>query len=209
MTDDDFDVTEDDLAVAAAATDAIDEALASTSDDLTDTSALLVTANGAVAQLASIVSALRDVAFLALDTPDERRLAVMLYNRLGPIEELAKMHRRHIESALRRRMIDESATKLSIGDDRVVSLSLPESKYAVDGQGLYNGLRALVGTVLTERQLEEAIHPEVRYVANHTKLNALHKNMGAKVQAVIDENRTKIAGDPAMGKVVIPPEPQR
>lgn len=204
----DDDVTDADLDAAVAASTATDEALALTEDELTDASAALVRANAAVAAFAAAFEALRAVVLLPLDTIDERRLAVMLHQRLGPIEEVAKGHRRYIESALRRRMVDEGATKLAIGAGQVVSLATPEARYVVREQALYEGLRALVGTVITEQQLEDAIHPEVRYVANHTKLNALHKNMGTRVQEVIDANRTKVPGDPAAGKVVIP-EPKR
>jgi hypothetical protein len=202
MTDDE--VTDADLALGDAQVEAIDAALAATSDDLTDTSAALVTANGAVAQLMVTIKALRAASFLSLDTPDERRLAAMLYNALEPIEQIAKGHRRMIESGFRRALIEEDALALVIDDTRKVTLTLPDAHYEVDGQNLYHDLKALVGTILTEQQLEDAVRPVVIYEMNHTKLNALHKNMGARVQAIIDRYRVRVPGDPAKGKVVIP-----
>lgn len=203
MTDDV--VTDDDLAVGDARAQAIDEALATTEDDLDDTSTALVTANGAVAMFAQVVEALRAVSFLDLDTPDQRRLAVMLYERLGPIEEIAAGHRRMIEAQFKRMLVDEGATRISLGDDRFVGYVPPPTSYRVREQALYEGLRELVDAgVVTERQVEEAIHPETYYKVNHTKLNGLHRNMGTRVAAVIDENRVAEQPDPNRGRVSMP-----
>lgn len=198
-------VTDDDLAIGDAKALAIDEALASTEDELDDTSAALVAANGAVALFSKALDALRATSFLELDTPDQRRLAVMLHERLGPIEEVAAGHRRMIESQFKRMLVEEGAVRISLGDDRFVGYVPPASTYRVDGQALWDGLRKLVAQgVLTERQVEDAIHPEVTYHPNHTKLNALHRNMGTRVAAVIDQHRTLVEADPMRGYVTMP-----
>lgn len=189
-----------------ARSDAIDSALSVIEEpDLTHETTALVTANGAVAAFSEVVEALKDTSFLRLDTPDKRRLAAMLHERISPVESVLRSHRIMIESSFRRYLIEEGAIKATLGDGTPpVTLLVPDARYETDEQALFEGLKALVGTSLTEKQLADAIHIEVHYKVNHAKLNALHKNMGTKVQEVIDRNRRRIPGDPANGKVVMP-----
>ena len=194
---------DDALDAAAAEAASVDAALEVVGDDTPETMALIA-ANGAVASFGTMLATLQSLPQLTLDTAGQRTQAVALYNALEPIEAAADMHRRAIAGAFRRKAQEEGADRILVGDGRTVGYQAPQAGYRIDEQGLRRGLERLVKDGrLTQEQVDEAMHVEITYVPNHTKLNALARHFGAAVSDVIEANREKVPGK-GPGRVIIP-----
>lgn len=173
-------------------------------DELTDTGRAIVRAAEVMADFGTALQALQALPAIPLDTPDQRELAVRLYNRLEPVEKAVGLWRRMVEARFRAFLEREDADRATLPDGRFVSVTQPESRWRVDGQAMKRALDELVvDGVLTQAQVDDAIHAEVVYVADNTKLNQLARHHGARVERAITVNRVREQAT-GSGKVNIP-----
>lgn len=188
--------------VPAAAPDVIADDVSE--DELPESGRAILRATEALYAFSGALEALRSLPTLRLDTPDQRELAVRLYNRLEPVETTVGLWRRMVESSFREFLTLRGADRATLPGGRFVTYHPPADGWEADGQAMKRDLDRLVADgVLTREQVDEVVVVEVYYRVNNTRANALANHMGDDVKAAIDGNRRRVAGK-GLGKVVLP-----
>jgi hypothetical protein len=175
-------------------------------DELSDSGRAIVVATEVLADFRTAIGALQRLGDIPLETPDQRQLAVKLWNRLAPIETTVGLWRSMLEARFRDFLQREGASRATLPDGRFVSWEAPPATWQADGHAIRQALEPLVVQgVLTQEQVDEAAWAEVSYRVNHTKLNALAARYGTRVQDAIEAHRHKVPSS-GPGKVVLPKE---
>lgn len=173
-------------------------------EELPSSARAVLRATEALAAFSTALEALRSLPTLALDTPDQRELAVRLYNRLEPVETTVGLWRRMVESSFREFLTLRGADRATLPGGRFVAYNPPADGWEADGQGMRRDLDRLVAAgVLTREQVDEVVAVEVYYRVNNTRANALANHMGDDVKGAIEANRRRVPGK-GVGKVTIP-----
>lgn len=188
--------------VPAAAPDVLEEDVPE--GDLPDSARAILRATEALYAFSGALEALRSLPTLRLDTPDQRELAVRLYNRLEPVETTVGLWRRMVESSFREFLTLRGADRATLPGGRFVAYNPPADGWEADGQAMKRDLDRLVADgVLTREQVDEVVAVEVYYRVNNTRANALANHMGDDVKGAIEANRRRVPGK-GVGKVTIP-----
>lgn len=194
----------DDLDAALAATrkPVPDHAIALRSDVL----AILAPAESFKAAVAAAATVDLDIT-----TAEGRTNLVAQHALMKEIASLASARKKLIENLLARHFAMTHSRKLFVDAEEgsrspVIAYEPGRTNYLVnDPAALRKALIdfAVDANMVTQEEVDEAVHAEVTHVLNHTKLNALGRR-GEGVQAIIDAFRKVLPSDPYAGSVTIP-----